>query len=62
MFFDPKKRIKKHEFRPVPPSCHAVGLAKADKVAGISPYDGKSVHYLLFSYRQQIVDVFEIRA
>jgi len=32
------------------------------KVAGISPYDGKSVHYSLFIYRQLFVDVVELSA
>jgi len=30
--------------------------------AGISPYDGKSVNYLLFTYRQLFVDMVELKA
>ena len=30
--------------------------------AGIRLHDGKSVHYSLFTYRQQIVDVVELSA
>jgi hypothetical protein len=30
--------------------------------AGISPYDGKSIHYSLFIYRQHFVDVVELRS
>jgi hypothetical protein len=30
--------------------------------AGISPYDSKSLDFLFFSYRQQIVDVVDLSA
>ena len=29
--------------------------------AGISPYDGKSAHYSLFTYRQLFIDKVELR-
>jgi hypothetical protein len=34
----------------------------SSEIAGISPYDGKSIHYSLFTYRQQFVDVWIISA
>jgi len=45
-----------HEFRFIPPSCRAVAfyeggsLTKADKIAGISPYEGRGVDFFTFSF------------
>jgi hypothetical protein len=32
----------------------------SDRSAGISPYNGKSVHYPFFTYRQLFVDMVEL--
>jgi hypothetical protein len=42
--------------------CEGGSLTKADMIAGISPYDGKSVNYSLFTYRQFFVDMVELSA
>jgi len=34
----------------------------SSEIAGISPYDGKSGNYSLFTYRQLFVDVVELSA
>jgi hypothetical protein len=56
IFFDPeKRRIKKMNS-----GMSRRSLTKADKVAEINPSDGKSVNYLLFTYRQLFVDMVEL--
>jgi hypothetical protein len=34
----------------------------SSEIAGISPYDGKSVHYSLFTYRQLFVELWSAAA
>jgi hypothetical protein len=34
----------------------------SSEIAGISPYDSKSLDFLFFSYRQQIVDIRKLSA
>jgi len=36
-------------------------ITKVGKIAGISPYDGKLVHYSFSTYQQQIMDMWKTK-
>jgi hypothetical protein len=53
---------KKHEFRQAGTGVPASRNRSSSEIAGISPYNGKSVNYSLFTYRQLFIDMVELSA